>query len=336
VVAGGRPSSGEFYVTLDVLQNRRRRHFLVSQAIIVVLLGLVLRQQQGSSVAILPTPSVTETPTSTINPSVYLQPTTLSAMVDTGGVVPNGTVTFTGNGAILGTSPVSTVSTTNLIPYSQQLTNTSSWTAYCAASNNFSADTANTTDLTAPDGTYTSTRFIVPGSGVACGSSTAWGAFSAMSAPVAGNTYTVSMWLRGASGGETVQFGLNDCAKTTVTLTTSWTRYEATFPALSSATASCDGGRMMEFLGLTASTYYAWGAQVETSSGPQMVNANPAGPYVPTTSSSATGYGGTASLSVSFSAPGSNSVVASYSGNSTVSGSTSPAMIQTVFGGGSL
>ena len=52
VLAGGRPSSGEFYVTLGVLQNRRRRYFLVSQAIVVALVGLVLRQRQGSSVAI--------------------------------------------------------------------------------------------------------------------------------------------------------------------------------------------------------------------------------------------------------------------------------------------
>ena len=92
----------------------------------------------------------------------------------------------------------------------------------------------------------------------------------------------------------------------------------------------------MEFLGLTASTYYAWGAQVETSSGPQMITTRPAGPYVLTTSTGATGYGGIASLSISFAQSGSNSVVASYSGSSTVSGSTSPAMIQTVFGGGSL
>lgn len=54
------------------------------------------------------------------------------------------------------------------------------------------------------------------------------------------------------------------------------------------------------------------------------------------TSSTATGYGGVASLTVTITVPGENSVVANYSGNSSIGGSTSPVLIQTVFGGGTL
>jgi len=56
--------------------------------------------------------------------------------------------------------------------------------------------------------------------------------FDVDSRRVAGRqVYTSSIWLRGAVGGEVVQFGLDDGMMHAVTLTTSWQRYSYTFPA---------------------------------------------------------------------------------------------------------
>lgn len=163
---------------------------------------------------------------------------------------------------------------TNLVPYSQQF-GSGSWIGYCGPTSNM---TVNTTDVAAPDGTSTATKFVAPAT-ISCGSSTSWGVLTDIPSGLqTGQTYTVSIWLRGATGGEYVSIGLNDCAETSVTLTTSWQRYTVTYPNISSGTATCEGGRGFQVLDWTPSaTYYAWGAQTEL--------AATAGPYVATGSS---------------------------------------------------
>ncbi len=98
-----------------------------------------------------------------------------------------------------------------------------------------------------------------PAAGTNCGQGANWGVLTSIPAGLqAGQTYTVSIWLRGANGGEGVVIGVNDCAATGFTLTNSWQRYTVTYPNISSAVASCEGGRGFEMLA-TGATYYAWG-----------------------------------------------------------------------------
>jgi RHS repeat-associated protein len=175
-------------------------------------------------------------------------------------------------GPQLGPTPPSS-SVTNYVPYSQQIGG-ASWNQYCAA--NSSNMTLNTTDVTAPDGSKTATSYVTPNTST-CGSAGSWGAFANVAGGLSvGQTYTASIWLKGASGGEGVVLGLNDCANTNVTLTTSWRRYTYTASTIPSSVASCELGtgiRGFQFLS-TNSTIYAWGAQLET--------ASIAGPYVAT------------------------------------------------------
>ena len=157
---------------------------------------------------------------------------------------------------------------TNYVPYSQQVGG-ALWSPYCSA--NTSNMTLNTTALTAPDGTHTATSYTTPNPNV-CGGSGALGAYATLAAGLtAGQTYTVSAWLRGANGGESVYLGLNDCISTLFTLTTAWKRYTATYTSIPSGSsgANCTTGvRGFEVLdNINASaTFYVWGAQTEISS----------------------------------------------------------------------
>ena len=170
--------------------------------------------------------------------------------------------------------------TTNLVPYSQQFGN-SSWNGYCGPTSNM---TSNTAAVTAPDGTNTATQFVVPTT-IACdGSQPGWGVLTTIPSGLqVGQTYTVSVWMRGANGGESVGFGMNDCSFGGVTLTSSWQRYTATFTNIPSSIANCsDGSRGFQVAAGSSpgATYYIWGAQVE--------QATSAGPYVATGSSTET------------------------------------------------
>ena len=158
-------------------------------------------------------------------------------------------------------------SVTNYAPYSQQIGG-SLWSGYCAA-NSSSNMTLNTSAVTAPDGSKTATSFVIPSS-VTCNASDPLGSWENVAGGlIAGQTYTVSVWLQGAAGGEAVNFGLNDCASTNITLTKSWERYSISFPSISSATANCStGSRGFQVLDNSqpSATFYAWGAQTEASS----------------------------------------------------------------------
>ena len=258
-----------------------------------------------------------------LNPSTYGQTVAFSASINTEGGTPTGSVTFKNGSTTLATVSPTTVSTTNLLEYSQQLT-ASTWSGYCSGSG-LSNVTANTTDLVAPDGTQTATKFVMPNV-TSCGVGGAWGEIATVPAGLTtGQSYTVSAWLRGASGGESVDLALNDCTSTSVTLTTSWQRYSVTYSAIGSGVASCaTGARGFQFLGdyIVNETFYIWGTQLE--------NASSAGPYVATKSSSATGKGGIAGFSLSSLIAGPSSITAAYAGDTNTASSTSATLTQTV------
>jgi peptidoglycan hydrolase-like protein with peptidoglycan-binding domain len=154
----------------------------------------------------------------------------------------------------------------NLLVYSEQFDNPA-WLPYC----NAPAITANTTDVAAPDGTNHAAK-LVSNSALGCGG-VADGIYQSVAGGLTlGQPYTVSIWLRGASGGETGDIGVNDVnAGRSVTLTTSWQRYTS---SVSSLTSDPSRGFQLRLMS-PSETVYAWGAQLE---------AHPAaGPYTPTT-----------------------------------------------------
>jgi len=263
--------------------------------------------------------TVTQITNSTPNPSTYGSPVTFSVAVNGNGATPSptGSVTFFNGSTNLGSASVTaTASTTNLAPYSQQLL-MSPWSGYCGATSNV---TLNTSDLNAPDGTETATKFVMPSS-FSCGSGVSWGVVdSIVGGLVAGQSYTTSVWLRGANGGEVVAVGVDDCNVTNFTLTTSWQRYSATVPSY----ASCEPTRGFQMLSNSANaTYYAWGAQTEASSS--------VGPYVATYgASSASGAGAVATFSTASIPAGAQAITAVYNGDSNWLGSTSAAVTQNV------
>jgi hypothetical protein len=142
------------------------------------------------------------------------------------------------------------------ILYSDNLSG-SSWSTYCGSSTNF---TANTTDLPAPNGTFTASK-IVRNSNTSCGASTSWGRFWNSSSLVStGTNYTLSIYVRGAIGGEVVSFGIADGNVSNYTLTTQWQRITYTANALSTSRG------LQIFSSQPNVTFYFWGARVERTS----------------------------------------------------------------------
>jgi hypothetical protein len=145
--------------------------------------------------------------------------------------------------------------TTNLLTYSSNFI--SNWIDYCG---NLSNVTYNTTDVVAPDGTYSAVK-IVRNNITSCGASTTWGLrYESGGTLVSGNTYTTSIWARCASGTVSMNFGLSDYYTTTVTLTTTWQRFSFTW----NYTPPGQPERVFQFFSTNQDiTYYAWGAQTE-------------------------------------------------------------------------
>jgi hypothetical protein len=245
------------------------------------------------------------------NPSAYGAPVTLSALVDTGGKMPSGDVSFLDGSNEIGIANITATSTTNLLPYSQQFTN-APWSGYCGTTSNVTPNAA-----AGPDGSVTATKFVMPAT-FTCGSGVSSGIIDSIAGGlIAGNTYTVSVWLRGAIGGESVGFGLNDGYMSWATLSASWRRYAVTFPAYETNGEESRGFQV--YSNSPNATYYMWGAQTELSAS--------VGPYVVTGTTSATGTGGVATFSTTIPlAVGSHSISAIYGGIS------SPTLTQTVSG----
>jgi hypothetical protein len=166
---------------------------------------------------------------------------------------------------------------TNLLTYTDSFSST--WGGYCGPTSNI---TFNTTAVTDPLGTNTAMR-VIRGANTTCNSTEAWGLLYNPAVPIlaAGGSYTVSFYARGASGGETLDFGLNDSHMTyNQSLTTTWTRYTYSVSGIT------DTSRGMQFRNTAGScTYYVWG--------PQTVSGSAAGPYA----ASVGATNGTANLS---------------------------------------
>lgn len=145
---------------------------------------------------------------------------------------------------------------TNLLNYSDSL-NGEPWTGYCGDTSNV---TYKTTDIVAPDGSYNATKLVMSGS-ITCGSGPCWGLLSGYSLRfISGQTYTVSIWARCATGTLSMQLGMNDSFGTTVILTTTWQRFSYT----AIITSNLDRG--LQFIRGDATngiTFYVWGAQCE-------------------------------------------------------------------------
>jgi hypothetical protein len=144
----------------------------------------------------------------------------------------------------------------NLLSYSQNFSQ-SYWSGYCGNKSTF---VYNTPDFLAPDGTQTATKIVTPAV-INCGVSTGWGVLAYLSPTISPTTqYIVSVWLKGAAGGEYIKLGINDLRYARVTITTSWVRYTYT-------NTPSTGGRGFECLCDSANkTFYMWGAQVEKTS----------------------------------------------------------------------
>lgn len=254
----------------------------------------------GSGTATLQYNTTTQT-TSTLNPSVYGQSVTLTTLVNDGGGQVGGTVTFEDDYAPIGTASTSLVSSTNLIPYSQSIGN-SSWGPYCGSASSITQNVSSP----APDGTLTATSITTPSS-FSCGGAGAWGAIGTVAGGLtAGTTYTVSVWLQGNTG-DSVIIGLNDCASNPVPVAPNWQRFTMTYPSISSQIANCPGGaRGFQVLNpySTNDTFYVWGAQTEASPSE--------GPYIQTSAGAASGYGGIATLTTSSLSPGAHSITGIY------------------------
>ena len=144
----------------------------------------------------------------------------------------------------------------NLLPYSNIFTN---YSGYC--SGNLSNLTTNTSDVTDPIGTNTATKISIVSN--ACDGSNSLG-FIVGRSPIKGSTktYTASIYIRGAVGGEIVGFGFSDSRGATYTLTTSWQRISFTW--IPPVITNYDADRAMQLvLGTANSTVYVYGAQLE-------------------------------------------------------------------------
>jgi len=194
-----------------------------------------------------------------------------------------------GNGASVNLAGAATAAgSSNMVRYSQfdsgALPGSGPWAYFC----DHATYTANTTDVTDPNGGSTALKLVGPASGSSCGT-LATGIQQTVSSESAGQTYTLSVWARGASGGEQLHLGIqsgNSCP-TIQTLTTSWVRYSCSFFA-----TGTPAGYQISFNNQPSVTAYLWGAQLEPHSS--------VGTYVPTTSAQATMVTADASGNYSF------------------------------------
>ncbi len=247
-------------------------------------------------VTVNPIPTVT-TIESSLNPSNYGQSVSFTSLVNTGGATPTGTVNFVNGGTNIGTGSVSTVSTTNLLPYS-------------AGPNMVSGGGTlpSLPSITSPDGSSSTIGF-----------NSQTGDPYLFLSNVPEGPYTFSVWLQAPAGTGPYSVSIyilgNPNAGTTCTVTTVWQRC-----SLTATTNTTSPG--VQVGGGNAPLVYMWGAQFEQS--------NSTGPYVATNGVAASGSGGIATLTTSSLSGGSNPITAVYSGDANDAGSTSPVLTQVV------
>ena len=144
----------------------------------------------------------------------------------------------------------------NLIKYSTKLNDSNYHN-----SNPFSTY-SNTPDFTyenqAPDGTYTALGFTVPNEN---NFNNYYGVKTESNIPL-GVTYTVSVWAKGAVGGEHMWFGLGDYRNKELILTTQWKRFSFTGMANPEKVYSQRGFQVSTNAN-EQKTIYLWGPQLE-------------------------------------------------------------------------
>ena len=261
------------------------------------------------SLTILP-PTITGI-TSSSNPSPYGEVLTLSALVNTGGGTPTGTVTFYDGATSIGTGSVSLVSTTNLL----------------SNSNNFSSYWPNQgVTLTAgagiaPDGTNSATLMQRAG-----------GYYIDEVVPCSPGPNTWSIWTQQYSGTPityTFSYRAYDGDGTSLPFGSGWPTFSTSGSwARQSFTETVPTGAVSCWFGIEISTasagqgMYIWGAQLEAGSS--------AGPYVLSGPTATSGSGGIATLAYSGLKAGSHSITAVYGGDANELASTSAALSQVV------
>ena len=148
------------------------------------------------------------------------------------------------------------------------------WLGYCGAgTKGYNGVDVNTTEVLTPVGDNTAIGFYRTTSNCAAGNAYGIHWFVSNSGGSAlvqsGQTYTVSAYLRGKVGGETVQLGFDDGATTNHQLTTEWVRYTHTGTPSTGTTRGFQAVVNDQNAG-----FYLWHPQVERGSN--------VGRYVPT------------------------------------------------------
>ncbi len=172
---------------------------------------------------------------------------------------------------------------TNLVVRSEELN--SSWTVSNGGGATAIAITTNSTDVAAPDGSYTAEKLVIPAvTGAGADYSTLYQLHVATAA-----AYSYSLWLRTLTGTAEVYISTEPAAgyatyNTRCQVTTTWTRCKVEGPTLTAANWYFRIGTILlapsAETATAAATVYAWGAQAELGSF--------ASSYIATTSSTAT------------------------------------------------
>ncbi len=167
-------------------------------------------------------------------------------------------LTRASNGTRVNSAGLVEVCPWNLLQYSEDFSN-AAWVIFGGA-------TITTNTTTAPNGTTTADTFAV-----------ASGQYLYQNiAAVAGQSYTISVYLKVASGTKQFKFNTygssNDFTSSAITVTTEWQRFEYTFTAVNSGTTGIYPAIVD---GLSSASFYIWGAQLNIGS--------TAKPYFPTT-----------------------------------------------------
>ncbi|MHB2009210.1 MAG: beta strand repeat-containing protein, partial [Acidobacteriaceae bacterium] len=273
--------------------------------------------QVTQSVVVSQTPTFTMV-SSSLNPSTYGQGVTFSALVNTGGTTPTGSVTFQNGGASIGSGAISAVSATNLIPASIWGLSGGNWSVL-----DYPSTTHTVANATAPDGSNTALAVTVAGSDHTVVQQSP-AQYLAPYSSVYGHTYTFSIWARTPNGCSSFGIGMeNDTAWESTSLPSPvsavWQRFSVTY----TFTDPNDNNEVDSVVTVPAGcTVQLWGWQFEEASQP--------GPYIATNGASASGSGGVATFTTSSLPAGSNSITTVYGGDTNDAASTSPVLTQTV------